>query len=183
MLRTHGMRRIRGIRVALLTLVMLANSACSNDAPSPVAPGATSTATPIDHASFARTPGRTPYIASLQLASEYVAVNTGYTPFTVTVTNPTSQDFGLIYLRGELKAQSGQAVPATAFMAYCPTGGGVVPPGDCVMSNGITGVPTLALGPGTYTFQVLQQQKNGTMKVLDSKTVDVVLVWRVQIPG
>ena len=179
MLRSH---RSLGIRSTLLMLVTLASAACSNDAASPVAPGATSTATPNGNVSFGRTATRVPYISNLQLASEYVTVNTGYTTFTVTVTNPTTTDFGKIFLRGELKAQIGQAVPATAFMAYCPSGGGVVPPGDCVMSNGIQGVPTLALGPGTYTLQVLQEQKNGTMKVLDSKTVDVVLAWLVQTP-
>lgn len=179
MLRTH---RIRRIRSALLALVTLANAACADGARSPVAPGATRAATPNDDVSFGRTATRVPYISNLQLASEYVTVNTGYTAFTVTVTNPTTSDFGNIFLRGELKAQTGQAVPATAFMAYCPSGGGVVPPGDCVMSNGITGVPTLALGPGTYTLQVLQEQKNGTMKVLDSKTVDVILAWLVQTP-
>jgi hypothetical protein len=43
------------------------------------------------------------------------------------------------------------------------------------MSNGITGGATLAPGPGTYTLRVLQQQSDGTMLVLDSKTVDVIL--------
>ena len=43
------------------------------------------------------------------------------------------------------------------------------------MSDGITGGATLAPGPGTYTLRVLQKQSDGTMTVLDSKTVDVVL--------
>jgi len=94
----------------------------------------------------------------------------------VTVTNPTQKDFPSIYLKGELKSQNEQPpLPATAFLAYCPYGNGIVPRGDCTMSNGITGGATLAPGPGTYTLRVLQQQSDGTMLVLDSKTVDVIL--------
>ena len=79
----------------------------------------------------------------------------------------TTQSLVLMFLGGTL--------PATAFLAYCPYGNGIVPRGDCTMSNGITGGATLAPGPGTYTLRVLQQQSDGTMLVLDSKTVDVIL--------
>lgn len=65
--------------------------------------------------------------------------------------------------------------PATAFIAFCPLPNGIVPRGDCTMSNGITPGPNLMPGPGTFTLRVLQQQSDGTMKVRDSKTVDVVL--------
>ena len=127
-------------------------------------------------AAAAKPRARVPYISDLQLSSIYVSMSGGYTPFTVTVTNPTQKDFPLIYLTGELKSQNEQPpVPATAFLAYCPYGNGIVPRGDCTMSNGITGGATLAPGPGTYTLRVLQQQSDGTMLVLDSKTVDVIL--------
>ena len=72
--------------------------------------------------------------------------------------------------------------PATAFLAYCPASNGIIPPGDCVMINGITGLwaETGVPGPATYTLMVLQQQSNGSMKVLDSKTVDVVLTRTIE---
>jgi hypothetical protein len=72
--------------------------------------------------------------------------------------------------------------PATAFLAYCPGSNGIIPPGDCVMSNGVTGLwaETGVPGPATYTLMVLQQQSNGSMKVLDSKTVDVVLTRTIE---
>ena len=105
-----------------------------------------------------------------------MSISGGYTPFTVTVTNPSPKDTPMIYLKGELKSQNNQPpLPATAFLAYCPFPNGIVPSGECTMSNGITGGATLAPGPGTYTLRVLQQQSDGTMKVLDSKTVDVEL--------
>jgi hypothetical protein len=119
---------------------------------------------------------RVPYISDLQLGSIYVSFSGGYTPFTVTVTNPSQKDFPSIYLKGELQSQNNQPPsPATAFLAYCPSPNGIVPHGNCTMTNGITGSATLAPGPGTYTLRVLQQQSDGTMTVLDSKTVDVVL--------
>ena len=43
------------------------------------------------------------------------------------------------------------------------------------MSDGITGGPTLAPGPGTFTLYLRQLQPDGSMKVLDTKTVDVIL--------
>jgi hypothetical protein len=51
------------------------------------------------------------------------------------------------------------------------------------MSNGITGLwaETGVPGPATYTLMVLQQQSNGSMKVLDSKTVDVVLTRTIEL--
>ena len=82
----------------------------------------------------------------------------------------------MIYLKGELKSMNNQPpLPASAFLAYCPNPNGIVPRGDCTMSDGITGGATLAPGPGFFTLRVLQQQPDGSMKELDSKTVDVVL--------
>jgi len=157
-----------------LVLLALAVVACSDDT-IPSAPAATRA--PASASMVAAKPrARVPYISDLQLSSIYVSMSGGYTPFTVTVTNPTQKDFPSIYLKGELKSQNEQPpLPATAFLAYCPYGNGIVPRGDCTMSNGITGGATLAPGPGTYTLRVLQQQSDGTMLVLDSKTVDVIL--------
>ena len=158
--------------IALCAIVALAGVGCT-DHESPttpvVAPGTASLAVNVKRP-------RVPYISDLQLSSIYVSISGGYTPYTVTVTNPSQKDFQSIYLKGELQSQNNQApLPASAFLAYCPNPNGIVPNGDCTMSDGITGGATLAPGPGTFTLRVLQQQSDGTMKVLDSKTVDVVL--------
>jgi hypothetical protein len=164
------MRTIQLRPVHLFALLAMAGVGCSDNdttAPQAVRPPA---------ALAAKSRPRVPYIASLELSSIYVSISGGYTPYTVTVTNPSQKDFGGIYLRGELKSQNEQPpLPASAFIAYCPDANGIVPHGDCVMSDGITGGATLAPGPGTFTLRVLQQQADGTMTVLDSKTVDVVL--------
>ena len=90
--------------------------------------------------------------------------------------DPSQKDFAGIYLKGELESQNDQPpLPASAFIAYCPNPNGIVPKGNCVMSDGITGGATLAPGPGTFTLRVLQQQSDGTMTVLDSRTVAIVL--------
>jgi len=168
--------RAPGIRsTCLLAVVTLAGAACTDSA-STTAPGVTRPAAAVTAAPQKPRP-RGPYIADLQLSSIYVSISSGFTPFTVTVTNPGSKDYTMIYLKGELKSQNNQPpVPASAFLAYCPFPNGIVPRGSsCTMSDGITGSATLAPGPGTFTLKVLQQQSDGSMTVLDTKTVDVVL--------
>ncbi|HSJ65580.1 MAG TPA: hypothetical protein VK922_16935 [Gemmatimonadaceae bacterium] len=169
------MKRPTGIRsVCLLALVALAAAACS-DSPSPTAP-ASDRAAAVFKTSAAKPRPRTLYISDLQLSSIYVSLSGGYTPYTVTVTNPSRKDVKSIYLKGELKSENNQPpVQASAFLAYCPMPNGIVPYGECTMSHGITGGATLAPGAGTFTLRVLQQQSDGTMLALDSTTVDVVL--------
>jgi hypothetical protein len=154
-------------------LITLTSAACSDNGPSaPLSPTAPTTAS----FSAARGRPRVPYISSLVLSSIFVSTTSGYTPFTVTVTNPTRKDVPEIYLKGVLQSGTSQPTPATAFLAYCPNPNGIVHPGDCTMSNGITGTyGPLPLGPGTYTLEVQQRQPDGSMLVLDSKTVDVIL--------
>ena len=165
---------LRNHRTHLVYLFGLVGLACS-EPNTPTAPASSPSAASLAVAAAKPRP-RVPYIADLQLSSIYVSLSGGYTPYTVTVTNPTSKDFPSIYLKGELKSQNNQSpLPASAFLAYCPNANGIVPRGDCVMSDGITGGATLAPGPGTFTLRVLQQQIDGTMTVLDTKTVDVVL--------
>ena len=167
--------QIRPMRlIAATAIVALASSGCSDDA-TPTAPTVARDVEAAQAVSIKPRP-RTPYISSLSLSSVYVSISGGFTPFTVTVTNPSQKDVPSIYLRGELKSQNNQPpVTATAFLAYCPYFNGIVPKGDCTMTDGITGGATLAPGPGVFTLRVLQQQIDGTMKVLDSKSVDVVL--------
>jgi len=173
-------RNYRRTTATCLVAVFALAAACRDEAPltAPAAQPATAALT----AASAKVRARAPYIANLQLSSDYVPVNVDATPFTVTVTNPTLENYGSIYLKGELKSLTNhRSVVATAFLASCPYPNGIISPGDCTMSNYITGDTTLALGQGTYTLKVLQQQANGTMKVLDSKTVDVLLVRKVAL--
>ena len=164
--------QIRPRPVYLVALLAMATAACSDTVTTAPAAGRSTAAFGV----AAKPRPRVPYIADLQLSSIYVSISSGYTPYTVTVTNPSQKDFAGIYLKGELKSQNEQPpLPASAFIAYCPNPNGIVPKGNCVMSDGITGGATLAPGPGTFTLRVLQQQSDGTMTVLDSRTVDVVL--------
>jgi hypothetical protein len=174
------MRNHRTHTARLLALVVAAGAACSDATPS--APTTTRAVASFNAAPDAAR-GRAPYISGVQLSSIYVSITSGYTPFTVTVTNPSLKSVQNIYLKGVLQQNNGTPWPATAFLAYCPGPNGIVPPGDCTMSNGITalGSPTLVPGPATYTLMVLQQQSNGTMKVLDSKSVDVVLTKTIDL--
>jgi hypothetical protein len=168
------MNRPRTTRSAWLLAIVALTSAACNDSPTSVAP----TVTQPDAAVLAAAPKprRTPYISDIQLSSIYVSISGGYTPFTVTVTNPGQKDYQLMYLKGELQSQNNQPpLPATAFLAYCPNPNGIIPSGTCTMSNGITGGATLAPGPGTYTLKLLQKQADDTMKEIDRRTVDVIL--------
>jgi len=168
------MRNRRTYLACLLAVVALAGAGCSDEA-TPTAPAATR-AVPALNPAAAKPRPRAPYISDLQLSSIYVSLSGGFTPYTVTVTNPSQKDYKSIHLKGELQSQNNQPpTPASAFLAYCPDPNGVVPRGDCTMSDGITGGPNLAPGPGTFTLRVLQQQSDGTMTVLDSTTVDVEL--------
>jgi hypothetical protein len=174
------MRNHRPHSARLLALVVAVGAACSDTTPS--APPSTPAVAALNVAPDGAR-GRAPYISGLQLSSIYVSITSGYTPFTVTVTNPSLKSVQNIYLKGVLRQNSQSPWPATAFLAYCPGPNGIVPPGDCTMSNGITalGSPTLVPGPATYTLMVLQQQSNGSMKVLDSKSADVVLTKTIDL--
>jgi hypothetical protein len=165
---------------APLALLVAAVAGCSDAAPS--APPPTRAVAALSAAPDAAR-GRTPYISSLQLSSIYVSLTNGYTPFTVTVTNPSLKSVQNIYLKGVVQQNNQTPWPTTAFLAYCPGPNGIIPPGNCTMSNGITawGSPTLVPGPATFTLMVQEQQSNGSMKVLDSKSVGVVLTKTIDL--
>jgi len=169
--------RQRAALVCLLAAGLLAGVGCTDDAPS-TAPPATPNAASLAVAAGKPRP-RGPYVSNLQLPSTYIQLTPSdeYTPYTVTVTNPGPKDYQLIYVRGELQSPNFPPVSVSAFLAYCPNPNGVLPRGDCTMSNGITtGWYNLAPGPATFTVKVLQKQADGSMTVLDSKSVDVVLI-------
>lgn len=169
------MRSNRIGSACLLAVVAMAGAACSDTA-SPTAPAPTRAVAALSAAPTKPRP-RVPYIADLQLSSINVSIGGGFTPFTVTVTNPTPKEYQMIYLKGELKSANNQPPwPASAFLAYCPGSNGVLPRGNCTMTDGITGAGgSLSPGPGTFTLRLLQQQSDGTMKELDSTTVAVQL--------
>ena len=164
----------RTYTASLLALVTL-GAACSADAP-PTAPTAIRPTAALAAAAAKPRP-RTPYIADLQLSSISIPTSPSdeITPFTVKVTNPTSKDVLGISLEGVLEPTfNNQPPPATAFVATCPNPTGVLPRGDCVMSNWISSGSWIYPGPGTFTLRLLQLQSDGTKKVLDTKVVAVV---------
>ena len=162
----------------LLAFIGLAIAGCAGDVPS-TAPAAIHPDAALA-AAAAKPHPRTPYISDVQLSSIYIPTSPSdeITPFTVTVTNPGSKDAQGISLEGELQPTFNNQPPplATAFIASCPNPTGIVPRGDCVISNWITSGPFLSPGPGTFTLRLLQQQSDGTKKVLDTRTVTVVFV-------
>jgi hypothetical protein len=167
----------RTYSAGLLVFIALAIAACAGDVPS-TAPAAIHPDAALAVTAVKPRP-RAPYISDVQLSSINIPTSPSdeITPFTVTVTNPGSKDAQGIYLEGELQPTfNNQPSPATAFIASCPNPTGIVPRGDCVMSNWIGSGPFLSPGPGTFTLRLLQQQSDGTKKVLDTKTVAVVFV-------
>jgi hypothetical protein len=163
---------------ACLLMIITVSTGCS-DHVTPTAPVATHASVALSVAAAKPRPSRVPYISSLQLSTAYIPTSPSdeITPFTVTVTNPGAKDVQGISLEGELQPTLNNQSPlATSFVASCPNATGVVPRGDCTMSNWISSGALLSPGPGTFTLRLLQRQPDGTKKVLDSKTVDVVFV-------
>jgi hypothetical protein len=162
-----------------LALVSAAAVGC-NDTPAPISPTLTPnrSGAAVEAAAANKARPRSIYIAGMQLSSVYVSLTSGYTPFTVVVTNPTTNALYNIYLKGEIQSQNNQApYPVSAFLAYCPNPNGVIPgTRNCVMENGITGIDApLPPGPATFILKLQQMQPNGSMKVLDTLTTGVIL--------
>src|SRR4026208_2434496 len=106
---------------ANIVIVLATVAAACSDTSVPMSPSVSVPA--AAQALVVKPRSRAIYIADLQLSSIYVSISSGFTPFTVTVTNPTSKDIGMIYLKGELQSQNNQPpLPASAFLAYCPNG-------------------------------------------------------------
>jgi hypothetical protein len=163
--------------ICLLAIAALVGSGCNDDAPS-TAPTVLRTDAAFAIASVKPRP-RTVYIADVQLSTLNIPVSPSdeITPFTVTVTNPSPKDVPGISLEGELQPTfNNQPPPSTAFTASCPNPNGIVPRGDCTMSNWIGAAWNVTPGPGTFTLRLLQLQPDGTKKVLDTKVIDVTFV-------
>jgi hypothetical protein len=159
----------------VLTVVALVAAACSDNAP-PTSPEAVQTV-----ATVGPTPARdsrTPYISDLQLHSIYVDMAHGGiydNAYDFVLTNPGPKSTGL-YLQSELQ-QNQYTVNAGATTIFCPAPDGVLQHGTCRMQFAITPPPTyLALAPARFTLRLMQRGTDNSIRVLDSRTVDVVIV-------
>jgi hypothetical protein len=169
--------RTRGIgSLALLALVALTAAGCSDTA-APTAPEAVQP--PVRPAvATAKPDARAPYISDLQLHFPYVELG-GWSPYDngydVVLTNPGPKATGL-YLQSELQ-QKQYTVDAGGTMIFCPALDGVLQHGTCKMTYWINRAPLyFALGPARFTLRLVQRAADNSIKVLDSRTVDVIIV-------
>jgi hypothetical protein len=170
--------RLRSALVTLAGLSALVASACAEGPRSPVGPGASSAEGTADAASLARR-ARTVVVTDLQPSSDVVILNGTATRYTVVIRNPTESDIGNVYVQGFLQASGKrEGVLSAASPVSCPLSNATVPAGsDCTISGEIVASTNLPIGPGTFTLKVVQLQPSGSIKVLDSRTVDVQLGW------
>ncbi len=173
---THLLMRPPRIRsLCLLTVAALLGAGCSDHA-SPTAPEAVQAVVADDPAALKAT--RTPYIADLQLHYIYVDIGPDGTydnGYDVTLTNPGPKTSGL-YLQSELQ-QTQYTVDGGGTIIFCPALDGVLQHGTCKMTFGITPPPVwFPLGPARFTLKLVQRGADNSIKVLDSRTVDVVIV-------
>jgi len=174
--RVSVLRRTRRIRsLCLLAVVALLGAGCSDNAP-PTAPEAAQAVVGDGPAAAKAT--RTPYIADLQLHSIYVDIapdGTYDNGYDVALTNPGPKTNGL-YLQSELQ-QNQYTVDGGGTIIFCPAQDGVLQHGTCTMTSWITPPPRyFALGPARFTLKLVQRGTDNSIKVLDSRTVDVVIV-------
>jgi len=121
---------------------------------------------------------RTPFISDLQLHSIYVDMGPDGTydnGYDVVFTNPGPKTDGL-YLQTELQ-QNQYTVDGGGTIIFCPALDGSLQHGTCRMTFFITPPPVyLALGPARFTLKLVQRRTDNSITVLDSRTVDVVII-------
>ena len=170
-MRTHKIGSI-----CLLAIAALTGAGCSENAPPSAPEAARAGVTPA--AAATKPVPRAPYISDLQLHYPYVDMGPDGTydnGYDVVLTNPASKTTGL-YLQSELQ-QNQHTMDAGGTIIYCAAPDGVLQHGTCRMMLGITPPPTyLSLGPARFTLKLVQRGADNTIKVLDSRTVDVVIV-------
>jgi hypothetical protein len=162
--------------VCLLAVVALAGVGCSENAP-PTAPEAVrAVSTPA--AAATKPDARTPYMSDLQLHSIYVDIGRYESPYDnlydVVLANPGPKTTGL-YLQSELQ-QNQHTMDAGGTIIFCPALDGALQHGTCSMTFGITPPPYFVAGPARFTLRLVQRGADNSIKVLDSRTVDVVIV-------
>ena len=170
------MRSRRIGSICLLAVAALAGAGCSENAPPTAPEAARAVVTPA--AAATKPSPRAPYISDLQLHSVYVDMGPDGTydnGYDVVLTNPGSKTTGL-YLQSELQ-QNQYTVDGGGTIIFCPALDGTLQHGTCRMTFGITPPPVyLSLGPARFTLKLVQRGADNSIQVLDSRTVDVVIV-------
>ena len=95
--------------------------------------------------------------------------------YDVVLTNPGPKVNGLL-LQSQLQ-QNQYTVDAGATTIFCPALDGSLQHGTCRMQWTITPPPTyLALAPARFILKLMQRRADNSIIMLDSRTVDVVIV-------
>jgi hypothetical protein len=158
-----------------LAVAMLAAAACSDSTPA-TAPDAAQTV--VGGGTSAVKDARTPYISDLQLHFIYLDIapdGTYDNGFDITFTNPGPKTDGL-YLQVDIQ-QNQYTIDGGGTALSCRAASGVLPHGSCRMTWWISSPPLyFALGPAQVTVRLMQNRNDQGTILLDSRTVDVVIV-------
>lgn len=159
----------------LLAVVALAGTGCS-DSSSPTEPEAVQAV--VTDGQAAAKVSRTPYISDLQLHSIYVDMGPDGTydnAYDIVLANPGSKASGL-FLQNEIR-QNQYTVDVGGTVIFCPALDGALAHGTCRMQWTIQPPPVyLALAPAQFTVRLMQRRPDNSLVVLDSRTMDVVIV-------
>jgi hypothetical protein len=171
------MRSRRIGSICLLAVAALAGAGCSENAPPTAPEAARAVVTPA--AAATKPSPRAPYISDLQLHSVYVDMGPDGTydnGYDVVLTNPGSKTTGL-YLQSELQ-QNQHTMDAGGTIIFCPALDGVLQHGTCRMTFGITPPDPriFVVGPALFTLKLVQRGADNSIKVLDSRSVEVWIV-------
>jgi hypothetical protein len=169
------MLRNLGLRLAgLLAIVAIAATGCS-DSSATTAPTAMRPAAHVASAAAAKAP----YISDVQLSSIYIDMGPDGTydnGYTVTLTNPGPRATGLFF-DTEVR-QNLSTMDAGGSTIFCPAMDGVLTKGTCRMMWWVTPPDPFrfVVGPATLTIRLKQRGSDNSIKLLDSRTVDIYIV-------
>jgi len=161
--------------VYLLAVVALAGTGCSDNS-SPTGPEAVQAV--VTGGEAAAKESRAPYISDLQLHSIYVDMGPDGTydnAYDLVLTNPGPKASGL-FLQSEIR-QNQYTVDGGGTTIFCSALDGALAHGTCSMQFTIQPPPVyLALAPAQFTVRLMQRRPDNSLVVLDSRTMDVVIV-------
>lgn len=167
---THHLTRMG----PLLLIAALAGTGCS-DQTGPTVPESNEAVVSRAESNPARS-GAT-FISDLRVQSNAVFMSTsgGYLDLTVVLANPGRKATGL-YLQGVVRQWSLTANTSQPPLR-CGAVAGTMPRGTCSMTVQLT-VPfrDFYASSGQFTLKLLQRNPDNTVSVLDTRTVDVVIV-------
>jgi hypothetical protein len=167
---THRLTRMG----PLLLLAALAGTGCS-DQTGPTVAETSKTVVSRAEANPARS-GAT-FISDLRVRSDavFMSLSGGYVELTVVLANPGRKATGL-YLQGVVRQGSLTANTDQAPLR-CTAVEGAMPRGTCIMAAQLM-VPfrDFYASSGQLTLKLLQRNPDNTVTVLDSRTVDIVIV-------